>query len=671
MPGVVALVTSRVPLRVSGEHEFPVPPLEIPGSDLGAAELAANPAVALFVARAAAVRPTFGLESGNAAAVGEVCRRLDGLPLAIELAAARSKVLAPAALLARLGQGLDLLSGGPRDQPERQQTLRAAIAWSHDLLTAEERTLFRRLAVFSGGFTLDAAERVGAVLRAEEGSRSEAPPTVFDVVESLVDSSLVRPEVGADGEARLSLLETVRVFGLERLEAAGEAERFRARHAAAFLELVVEMEAALRGGPEQAGCVARLDTEHDNLRAALGWLGRDGATDEDAEAALNLAGVLSWFWYLRGYLREGSERLERALAGYGAGETAVRMRGLLALGLLVHRMGDDTRAVAVLDAGLALARRLRERFGTALALGLRGIVEEDAGDYSRAAPFFEEALTLVRPDPSDPHAPFAALALAHRGVIAWGLGDGERAEAAWNAALALHVAIEDRWGAANERAYLGLLAVERGDLAAAARLQGESLRGFWESGAREEVAAVLAGIAVLLARRGDAAGAARMFGGAEALRSLVGSAPRYPERALFERTLAGLRDGNDGAWVEEALAAGRGLSVAAVVGEALAALVAVPGGVGNGGMGVAPGGPSAGPDNGGDGDGAGITPRELEVLRLIVAGRSDREISEALFISRRTAQGHVARIFAKLGVKSRTAAATRALGAGLVGEVSE
>ncbi len=728
-PEVTVLVTSRVPLHVSGEHEFAVPPLslrretrDVRREDDGSAHdsrLASHvsDAVELFVLRAREVRPEFVLRADNLAAVEEVCQRLDGLPLAIELAAARSKVLAPTALLTRLNHGMEILSGGPRDQPARLQTLRAAIAWSYDLLTVEEQRLFRCLGVFAGGFTLEAAEAVGeregqglrpegdspdglrhvrgTALRAvgekdgggkaarrQDGKDEALSPTgpqprpplhgdspvpvkasalspsssVLDLVGALVDSSLLRTEDGGDGESRFAMLETIRVFAVEQLEQSGEERAARERHAAYFLTLAEDAEPWLYGGPAQAGWIRRLDPEHDNLRAAIRWIDSDDRTDSE-EFGLRLAGALAWFWYVRGHLREGSGYVDRMLAKHNGDPTPARLQGLLGLGLMVHRLGNEARAIAVLDEAMPLAMELGETFKEALALGLRGVVAEDLGNYADAAPLFDRALTLIPPDPALPHASVSALALMHRGVVAWGQGDLDVAVSSWNQGLELHRAIGDAWGAAIEQGYLGLVTVERGDYTAAAKMQRQGLEALWAAGAREEAVWSLMGIAVHLFRRGDAPGAARLFGAAESLRDAIGITPRYPERDLFERTVAELRAGvsRDAVLIEAAWAEGSGLAPGVAVSEALAALAAVDGRT---------------PDKAHRSASGLLSPRELEVMSLLVQGKSDREIADALFISRRTAQGHVAKIFEKLGVSTRTAAATVALRTNMLGDKS-
>ncbi len=385
-PRLKVLATSRVHLRVSGERLVPVGPLALPEPARPAPlpELAATEAVALFVERAQAARPDFALTTGNAAAVAEICRQLDGRPLAIELAAARVAVLPPAALLARLERRLPLLTGGPRDSPARLRSMRDAIGWSHDLLSQDEQALFRRLAVFVGGFTLEAAEAVAA----DEGI------DVLEGVSSLVAKSLVRDEEGSGGEPRYLMLETVREFGLERLAERGEEPAIRAAHAAFFLALAEAAEPRLMG-PDEATWLDRLATELPNTRAALAWT----LEHEAAETALRLATNLFWFWYSRGDRREGERWLGAALAR-GSGGTTARADALIAAALVATVL-DCAAAVELAEEGLAVSRACGYAAGSARALLCLGIAAEWAGDFDRAVGLEEEALALLR-DLDDP-----------------------------------------------------------------------------------------------------------------------------------------------------------------------------------------------------------------------------------------------------------------------------
>jgi len=338
-PDLRALVTSRAPLRVAGERRFAVPPLALPdpGGAPNAAAVGRSEAGALFAARAGEADPAFALTDANAPAVAALCARLDGLPLALELAAARMRVLTPQALLARLEPRLPLLTGGPRDAPARHRTLRAAIAWSYDLLAPAERALFARLAVFAGGCSLEAAEAVGGP---GAPAAAAAAVDVLDGLGGLVDGSLLDREVPPGGGPRFRMLETVREFAQERLEAGGVAAEAYRRHAAHFLALAEPSEAGLKSAA-QGAWLARLERDHDNLRAALG---RALAAADGADVAQRLAGGLAWFWWLRGHYAEGRRWLAAALAAGGATPAAVRARAWCGLGILAHAMPQASPA---------------------------------------------------------------------------------------------------------------------------------------------------------------------------------------------------------------------------------------------------------------------------------------------------------------------------------------
>jgi non-specific serine/threonine protein kinase len=381
-PRLKVLVTSREVLRLTGEREFPLSPLGLPASDeVSVDAIAQAGAVALFVQRAQAANPTFRLTPDVAPIVVDICRRLDGLPLAIELAASRIKVLSPRSLLARLEQRLMLLTGGARDQPARLQTMRDAIAWSHDPLPPAEQALFRRLAVFAGGFTLDAVAEVASFeLRASGlgGSAPMAEPlevgtapnskleasspklATLDGIASLIEKSLVRPmEDGAAGEPRFTMLETIREFGAAMLVAEGEAVEARRQHGRWMVDLAERAEPELVG-PRQDEWLDRLEAERDNIRAALAW-----AIDErDAERAQRLAGALWRFWVTRGYLTEGKTWTERALA-LGDASPAVAAKAHHHLGNLALDLGDYELARAGYEAGLALWQAYGDRRGLA------------------------------------------------------------------------------------------------------------------------------------------------------------------------------------------------------------------------------------------------------------------------------------------------------------------
>jgi len=639
-PNLKVLVTSRIALRVLGEHEFAVPPLDLPDPERSASldELEATEAITLFVQRSQAVRPGFTLTAENAPIVARICHRLNGLPLAIELAAARSKVLSPAALNARLTNSLDLLMSGPRDQPARLQTMRAAIAWSYDLLTEPEQALFRRLAVFAGGFTLEEAKRVVAGV----------DQSVFDGLMSLVDKSLLSHRTGPDDEPRFWMLETIREYGLEQLAAAGEAEETRRRHAVAFLALTEAYEPAFIHRQGVARAISRLGTEHDNLRAALAWLDSSG----EHRAFVRMVSALFLFWFVRGHLREGLDWLERALIHGDDAPAPDRARVLVGAGMLAHFMADDVRAVPRLEAGLTRFRELADDWGQAFSLIILGLVSEDSGEYERAAAQFERGLAHAE---SANDAIAAGLALFHLGIVTWGRGQRARAAELVTEALRRQRAIGDLvYGGAESLTFLGLLACEQGDVSRSAALQRESLSLQQGVDSVEVIATTIANVAILAAATKRPAVAARLFGAATAHRAAIGNPFKLPESEVYQRTIDRVRAAlseNDFAAHRDA---GRALSLTDAVADAFAALDDIEHQAARTGAAKAPT------------ETFGLTSRELDVLRLLVEGRGDKEIAEALFISPRTAQGHVAHIFAKLDVNSRTAAVATALRAGLV-----
>jgi predicted ATPase len=417
-PALQVLATSRAPLHLRGEHELPVPPLPLPAAgDHGANCLGQIDAVALFVQRARAVEPTFALTEANAAAVADVCRRLDGLPLAIELAAARCKVLSPAALLARLSGRLQVLTGGPRDAPARQRTIRDTIAWSHNLLSPEDQALFRRLAVFASGFDLEAAEAVAWTLGEKAGD-------VLERIASLVDQSLLRREERPDGTVRFGMLETVHEYAAERLAASGEEAAARDAHAAHFLALAEAAEPHLLLAGQEIW-LNRLETEHDNLRAALTWLDERG----DGERLLRLAAAVRYFWFLHTYPAEGWSWLERALAAAPDADPAIRLKAMSYAGFLALVNGDRERCAELRTASLALARALGDVFHEGTQLLRAGQLAEAEGDLERAAVHFEEALAVLLPASDDPMAAgTAAAVLDSLGYVALAVGDLDRAE---------------------------------------------------------------------------------------------------------------------------------------------------------------------------------------------------------------------------------------------------
>jgi predicted ATPase len=455
-PRLKVLVTSRAALRVAGEHEFLVPSLQIPdqGRWVSPEELAAYPAVALFVQRARAVRADFALEERSAPAVADICRRLDGVPLAIELAAARARALAVEQIAARLDDCFALLTEGHRTAPTRQQTLRATLDWSHDLLPPAERELFRRLAVFAGGWTLDAAEAV------------YPSPAALDALTGLVDQSLIVSEQHGP-VMRYRMLEPIRLYAQERLAESDEGVEAAELHAAYVLRLAEEAETLL-SGPAQGTWVDRLELELANVRAALHWFCARG----DPEwRGLRLASALWRFWWMRSYFAEGRGQL-RALLDV-AGESApagLRARGLQALGQLAFRQGDRTEAQDVLEQALAAARESGDQVSISLALRSLGRLAIDAGQHREARRHLEAALEIER---SLDHRAGLPWTLTYLGWVALFDGDAAEATTLLEEGLVISRAIEDREGIGRLLFSLAHVEMDRGELGTARTVRRE------------------------------------------------------------------------------------------------------------------------------------------------------------------------------------------------------
>jgi predicted ATPase/serine/threonine protein kinase len=454
-PKLKIVVTSRMVLHVRAEHEFAVPPLALPDPtrlpDLVA--LSQYDAVALFIQRAQAVKSDFQVTNANAPAVAKICVRLDGLPLAIELAAARAKFFAPQALLTRLEQGLTVLVGGARDLPARQQTLRGTIAWSYDLLSAEEQQLFRRLSVFVDGCMWEAAE---VVCRAA----GELAADVLDGLLSLVDKSLLRQQESAEGEPRFSMLQLLREFGLEALASTGETELTRQAHAAYYLALAEEAKPELERS-QQAVWFDRLEAEHDNLRAALLW----SLEHEKAETGLRLAGALRWFWMRRGYLSEGRRWLTSILElAEGVEPTHLRAKALAGASGLAWLQGDYPAARALGEESVTLCRALENKRELAFSLMWLSFATGSQGDQKTASVLAEESVTLSRQVEGRWGVALALFCLA---IATSSLHDYSLARSFYEESLALFRALGDKWGVAMALYGLGVAAFAQGDYAVA------------------------------------------------------------------------------------------------------------------------------------------------------------------------------------------------------------
>ncbi len=490
-PNLKIMVTSRAALHLYGEHEFPVPPLAMPDplAKPPVEVLSQYPAVALFVQRAVAVKPDFELNRENAPAVTEICARLDGLPLAIELAAARIKVLSPSSMRTRLRSRLQLLTGGARDMPQRQQTLRATIDWSYDLLSAAEQRLFRRLSVFVGGCTLEGAEAVC-------DTKGDLDLDLLDGMASIVDKSLVQQIEPAKGESRFGMLETIREYALEKLEASGE-EALTKRAHAAYCLVLAEEETTEQSGAEGAEWLERFAFEHDNFRVGLEWLTETG----DAEWGLRLGAALFRFWEMCEYLAEGRDRLGKLLRLAGAaGPTKARARVLFAAGVLASEQGDYASADALIGESLDIARQLRDKQGAAVSLNALAVIARGRGDVPVARSRFEESLVLWR-ELGDQKA--VARSLSNLANIVKLQGDNARARSLYAECLSIFRGLGDRTGVAWSMNYQGDVARDQGDSAAARTLYEQGLASFRELGDRWGIAGTLADLGSLAREQGD------------------------------------------------------------------------------------------------------------------------------------------------------------------------
>ena len=721
-PDLKILVTSRSILHLSGEYIFTVTPLALPAASgsVSLTQAGEAPSVRLFVERAGAAEPGFALADENVAAVVEICRRLDGLPLALELAAARVRLFAPDTLLDLLRRGLPLLTDGHRDMPERQRTMRDAVAWSYHLLSSSDRQRFRHLSVFAGGFTPDAASAV-------TGDNGEGDSGVFDGICALADQSLLHRVIPSPDGPRFAMLETIREFALERLEADGEAEHYQGRHATWCHQLVAAANAAL-GTAQQRQQALRLDAEHDNLRAALAFAQRAGHPHLLAE----LAGGLWRFWYARGHLTEGRHWLAEARRATEQAPPDNLSDLLLGAAVLAHAQGDEHQATRDGQEALAVARQHHDRRGEALALNLLGVIARDRGDYEQGLTLLTESLTISRSlgNTWGTELTLNALALLHqrRGevdVAATMLGETAAMARArgdqWTAAQAIsnlaHLAHRQRDYQEAIRLYeesaalyrdlgdlrseagaltnLGRIAERLGDPDRAIALHDQSLAATRALGDRRGTATGLANLSIAYLRHGDidrAEQAGResltirqalddQEGIATSLEKLaeVAAARRQAERAVrLWAAAAAVRDA-----IGAPLAPAERASYDVVINTARSSLTAervaelwAEGRV----LPLARAVDYAlhedaalrpPPEVGGairrstHPPSIGLSPRELEVLRLLEE-HTDREIADQLSIGPRTVATHVTNILNKLGVNSRTAAVAHAIRHGLI-----
>jgi non-specific serine/threonine protein kinase len=626
------LATSREALGIIGESSWPVPPLSLPDPRRlpDVESLPHYEAARLFVERAVAVEPGFEITEQNALAVAQVCYRLEGMPLAIELAAARTKVLSVEQISGRLEESLRLLSAGGRTATAHHRTLRATMDWSHELLDREERTLFRRLSVFAGGFTLEAAEAVGSGEGIEEAE-------VLDLLTSLVDKSLVLvvEVVGRDDETRYRLLETIRQYASEKLEEAGE-ETGASRRQADFFVGLAERAAPELKGHEQVAWLEILEREHDNLRAAVRFLLESG----DAEAVSRLAWALWFFWRAHGHQGEWYRYTGEALEEGETLSAEAKARLLCVRGVTSYGLESIEGTQDLWEQSAALFRQTEDRSGLAMALGGVALMALARGEMERSTALFEEGLGLYR-EVGNEWGAYSIL--AHLGLIPLGKGDYARAARYFEEALGGSRELGDRLVCSISLHNLAWTSRLQGDHERAARLYIEGLGIAVELGDEAGVAYCLEGIASLVATDNEAGHKVRLFGASEAMLETVGT-PLYvqiQDRNVYDRAVEELRsrlgeEAFEAAWVE-----GRAMTPEQAVEYALQppATPEEPASI-----------PTQFP--------AGLSAREVEVLRLVAKGMTDPQIAQKLYISPRTVNAHLRSVYHKIGSGTR-AEATR------------
>jgi predicted ATPase/DNA-binding CsgD family transcriptional regulator len=676
-PTLKLLVTSRSALHLRGEQEFPVPPLTLPtpGKRITDPEaLQQYSAIALFQQCAASVRPNFAITPANAAAVVDICSRLDGLPLAIELVAARVKMLQPHAILHRLEHRLQLLTGGPQDLPTRQQTLRSAIEWSYDLLTGEEQVLFRRLAVFVGGCTLEAAEAICARLEEQNPGLTAEPnnnpqsairnpqSNVLDGIGSLIDKSLLRQvetaDDGGDTEPHYAMLETIREYALEQLERSGEAPALRQAHAAYFMQAAESAEPLLTGAG-QKDCLDRLDREHDNLRAALRWSLAAPDRAEGAETGLRLCGALGRFWSLRDYLTEGRDWIDSVLSmPEAAAPTLLRARALTSAGRIADNRGDYPAVRHYSSECLSILRLLDHKAGMAGQYILQAKAASDEGSYEQAISLLQQGIVMAR-EANDRHG--LAHSLNGLGEIARLQGDYNAARRYYSECLQIFREMDYGQGigfSVHNLAHVCLRSEAPGDAAA---LLEEGMTIFKELGNRLGIAMCVSAMAGVALYNSEPHRAARLLGAAQALLEAVNALLDPADMMEYRRNEDCARASLGEAAFLAAWAEGHAMTpdqVMAIQDMPTARPTPRPAPTQPSTPVPAPHlGPGEYPDS--------ITTREADVLRLVARGLSDADVAGQLFLSPHTVRAHLRSIYSKIGVTSRTAATRYATDRGI------
>jgi predicted ATPase/DNA-binding CsgD family transcriptional regulator len=670
--GLKLIVTSREPLRLRWENEFPLQPLTIPSSrEAEHIESLANvPSVALFVQRAQAVQPSFALSATNARVVAELCRRLDGLPLAIELAAARLKVLPPPALLSRLNQRLDLLAAQTRDVPARHQTLRAAIRWSTDLFSPEEQAFFRSLAVFSGGCTLEAVENVATLSATSDLQLPEfgdsatsllVPPrfdalpanmAVLDGLTSLIDKNLLYTVESPDGEPRFRMLETVASYALEMLRANGEESRTRDAHARYILTLLDEIEPHL-WGPEQIRWIARLNVELDNVRAALRWC----LDRRNFDAVGRMLRNLLFFWWMQGYMTEARRWAEEALAMDTPLPPLARARALFVVAYAAMEQGEYAQSVSCIEQALTLFRSEGDAWGTGHTLLALGFLSPTRDDVTGGITHFQEGQAILQEHGDRWGVGLSLTGLAAMAVL---LDDFDAAEQFASEHISLAREMEDVRSIGQALDDLAVVALMRQDYDRAAGLYWESLPLCREAGNVELVGYCLRGLAVVAAARNAPSRAARLFGASDALWEVAGVVVWPPRKRTYDRGLENVRRQLGDPAFNAARLEGKRLSVAEAIRVAAASGDEAPPETDEQVVPVTTREPMSG-----EADLALLTRREREVAALIARGMISREIADVLVVSERTVDAHADHIRTKLGLRSRAEIAAWGVARGL------
>ncbi|MGQ0551329.1 MAG: ATP-binding protein [Armatimonadota bacterium] len=629
-PQLKVLVTSRERLRLTWEREFAVPPLAMPDRAQAARpnDLAKVPAVALFLERARAVRADFSMTAESAAAVAEICIRLDGLPLAIELCAPRVKVLSPKEILLRLQHQLEVLTSGPRDLPARQRTLRAAIAWSDGLLADNERMLLRRLGVFVGGWTLDAAAAV---------CDGEAGLDILEGLASLVDKSLIRQTAQPDGGVRFGMLEAIREYAIEQLKTAGELEQLRERHARYFAEIARRTEQAVLTVDEEPS-IAAMGLERDNVQAAIELaIGK-----RDGHIAFAAGSGLGYHCYMRGYLSEGSAWMDRILGADLYAPEPAKLPLLVPAGALAWSRGQLDLALSRFDQARALAQETRDTRVEAAATAFLGHVARTQGDYARAENLHRKSEAIYEKIGNKRGVAWALYDLA---LDARARGDDGEARTLLEQSLQLFEEQDYRWAIAWATWHLGQLVLRSGEIPRAAEFLDRSLALYRGIEDDRGIAQAVEGLAAVAAARRNPEMATRLLGGAETLRTTLGAPRDSVEQGPYDVQIRSLRSAlgrRFGTLWDEGRRMGRSALVEAAQAEAAGDEARKP-------RAVVP-----------------LTGREQQVAALVARGLSNRAIAGTLGVTERTAVSHIEHIMDKLGVNSRAQIAVWAVQHGLV-----